>query len=217
MRRLSQREHGRLQRITIPSEVDSRSIPAEVHERLSVARDRIEAFQDRWDQPQIEQYVAADLPLVYQTLGWVLETQLVVGNRFLEWGCGFAVVASLASTYGLDVVGIEAEPRLLEQAKRLIRLWESDVELVEGNFLPPGAESLADDPLLPSLGHQAEVAYPLVGLDLCDFAIVYGYPWPGEEWFHRAVFERYGGTGALLMQFCGPNDIQLFRKTTRAR
>lgn len=200
-----------LQPIPIPSCVDDRAIPEIVSERLQEARKRIEAFQDRWDQPQLEQYVPADFPLLYQTLGWVIESQPLTGNRFLEWGCGFAVVSALASTFGMDTVGIEAEPALLAQAKQLIADWAAEVELVGGDFLPTGADSLADDPLLPSLCHQAENAYSSIQLDLDDFDLVYGYPWPGEEQFHQDVFERHARLGALLLQFCGPNDLRLFR------
>jgi hypothetical protein len=49
-------------------------------------------------------------------------------------------------------------------------------------------------------------------LDLDDFALVYAYPWPGEDDFHEFVFDRYAASGALLMLFCGPNDVRLWRK-----
>ncbi|TWU42397.1 hypothetical protein Poly41_06940 [Novipirellula artificiosorum] len=161
----------------------------------------------------MEQFVAADYELVYQSICWTLESQMLIGRRFLEWGCGFAVVSALASTLDLDVIGVEAESVLLEQARRVIADWNAKVELVHGNFLPPGAERLADDPTLPSLGHEVESVYPTIGLDLDDFAIVYSYPWPGEDDFHERVFESFAATGALLMQFCGPNDVRVFRKS----
>ncbi|EMI21593.1 hypothetical protein RMSM_01480 [Rhodopirellula maiorica SM1] len=201
-----------LERIAIPSSVDRRTPPAEIQLWISDARQRIEAFQDRWDQPQIEQFVAADYELVYQSLGWALESQMLIGKRFLEWGCGFAVVSALAGTLDLDVIGIEAEPELLSQGRRLVDEWKADVELIHGNFLPEGSESLADDPTLPSLGHNVPCGYAVLGLELDDFAIVYSYPWPGEDDFHERVFDRYASSGALLMQFCGPNDVRLWRK-----
>ncbi|WP_372722666.1 class I SAM-dependent methyltransferase [Novipirellula sp.] len=201
-----------LERIAIPSSVDRRTPPAEIQLWISDARQRIEAFQDRWDQPQIEQFVAADYELVYQSLGWALESQMLIGKRFLEWGCGFAVVSALASTLDLDVIGIEAETELLAQGRRLVDEWKADVELIHGNFLPADSESLADDPTLPSLGHDVPCGYAALCLELDDFAIVYSYPWPGEDDFHERVFDRYASSGALLMQFCGPNDVRLWRK-----
>ena len=114
-----------------------------------------------------------------------------MGNRMLEWGCGFAVVAAIGSRLGLDVVGIESEALLLKQARQTLIDFDTPVDLVCGNFLPHGAEALSHNPDFPSLGHEVENAYDLMGLDLDDFALVFGYPWPGVEVFHQAVFERY--------------------------
>jgi len=184
-----------------------------IDQRIEETERRIEAFQDCWDRPQIEQFVAADYRHVFQTLVWTIENQLTIGRRFVEWGCGFAVVSAIADHLGLDAIGIEAEADLLAEGKKTIAQWKSSAELIHGNFLPPGSESLADDPLLPSLGHPAGCGYQQLGLDLDDFAIVYAYPWPGEDDFHELVFDRYATTGALLILFCGPNDIRVWRKT----
>ncbi|QDT06979.1 hypothetical protein K227x_54030 [Rubripirellula lacrimiformis] len=202
-----------LKKIEIPSSVDRRPIPDKIKQRIDSALARIERFQDRWDRPQIEQFVAADYAHVYQSLDWTLQTQMTIGQRFVEWGCGFAIVSAAAATLGLDVIGIEAEDVLLTQGRETIADWDVELELFHGNFLPPGAQRLADDPMLPSLGHPVPDAYAKIGLDLDDFAIVYSYPWPGEDDFHEVVFERYAARGALLLMFCGPNDIRLYRKT----
>jgi hypothetical protein len=198
--------------ISVPSEIDQSAIPPDLERQIAASLQRIEAFQDRWDQPQIEQFVAADFRHLYQTLLWINKTQPLIGNRFVEWGCGFAVVASIASQLGFDSIGIESESDLLLEARQTLIQWDATVELVCGNFLPDGAESLADDPMLPSLGHAAPSAYQQLGLDLDDFSLVYAYPWPGEDDFHEAVFDRYAAAGAMLLLFCGPNDVRLWRK-----
>ncbi len=202
-----------LTRIPIPSSVDSTPIPSALAAQIKSARGEIEAFQDRWDRPQIEQFVAADYPLVYQCLNWTLQFQPRLGQRFLEWGSGFSIVSAIAAELGLNAFGIEAEPELLAMGRKTIQTWNVSVELVEGNFLPPGAAQLSDDPMLPSLSHDVADAYQKIGLDLDDFALIYAYPWPGEDDFHEFVFDRYAASGALLMLFCGPNDIRLWRKT----
>ena len=203
-----------LTRIQIPSSVDTTPIPVELAVQISSARNEIEAFQDRWDRPQIEQFVAADYPLVYQCLKWTLQHQPLVGQRFLEWGSGFSIVSAIAAKLGLTAFGIEAEPDLLAMGRKTIQTWNVSGELVEGNFLPPGAAQLADDPMLPSLHHDPSDGYKKLGLELDDFALVYAYPWPGEDDFHEFVFDRYAATGELLMLFCGPNDVRLWRKTS---
>ncbi|MGV3484486.1 MAG: class I SAM-dependent methyltransferase [Planctomycetaceae bacterium] len=201
-----------LQPIEFPRGLDCMPLEQTMSSLIQAAQERIQTFQDRWDQPQMEQFVASDYHGVHRALEWVVNERLMMGNRMVEWGCGFAVVAAIASRLGLDVVGIEAESTLLKQARQTLIDFDTPVDLVCGNFLPQGAEALSHDPDFPSLGHDVENAYELMGLDLDDFALVFGYPWPGEELFHQAVFERYGMTGGLLMLFCGPNDLRLWRK-----
>ncbi len=201
-----------LTRVEIPSSVDRIDVPPQIQAWIREAQQEIEAFQDRWDRPLIEQFVAADYQLVYQSLCWARENVPLIGNRFLEWGCGFAAISAFASTLDFDVIGIEAEPDLLRQAGTILARWDVNIDLVLGNFLPPGSESLSEDPTLPSLGHHVECGYQSIGLDLDDFAIIYAYPWPGEDDFHEAVFNRYAANGSVMMQFCGPNDVRLWRK-----
>ncbi len=201
-----------LEPIAFPRGLDASPIETGIAQGLAIAQGRIQSFQDRWDQPQIEQFVASDYELVYRALRWVVDERLMMGKRMVEWGCGFAVVASLGSRLGLDVFGIESEAVLLKQAKQTLLDFDTPVDLVRGNFLPRGAEALSHDPDFPSLGHAVDNAYETIGLDLDDFSLVFGYPWPGEEVFHQRVFERYGAPGGLLMLFCGPNDLRLWRK-----
>lgn len=201
-----------MQRIEIPPSISDEPLPPELHCWITAAYQRITTFQDRWDRIQIEQFVASDYELVYQMLRWIDRTQLAEGRRFIEWGCGFAVVSCLASSLGWDVVGIEAEEVLLHEGRKTVADSRQPVELIRGNFLPPGAEAMSDDPTLPSLGHSVESAYDILGMDLDDFAICFAYPWPGEEDFITDVFERYAARDALLALFCGPYDVRLYRK-----
>ena len=184
-------------------------------DKLAVMRHRIEMFQDCWEQHRAEQFVAADYELVCRAIRWIGDSQPVIGKRFLEWGCGFAAFACLAESLGWSVHAVEAHPDLVCQAQQTIRWWPAKVDLVTGNFLPPGAEQLTADPTLPSLGHGGTSAYEQWGLDLDDFDLIYSYPWPGEDTFHEDVFDRYAAHGALLLMFVGPNELKLWRKCRR--
>lgn len=199
-------------RVELPIGIDSLPIPEAVAISLFQAHQRIQAFQDRWDQPQIEQFVASDYELVYRVIRWIVEQKMMSGNRMLEWGCGFGVVAALGATLGLDVTGIEAEQRLIREAEQTRDDFGVPVEIAWGNFLPAGAESLSHNPDFPSIGHRVPCAYSQIGSDLDDFSLVFGYPWPGEWIFHETVFARYGAVGGLLVLFCGPNDVRVWRK-----
>jgi len=225
-----------LEKIEFPSRLDERPLPEAVRGMIHDLHSRIEAFQDRWDVPQIEQFVAADYELVFQTLAWIRQSQMLIGNRFLEWGCGFAAVTVMADALGWSAIGIESETTLIEHGRQTVRDWLEPMrnclreniateptrggpppELIMGNFLPSGAESLADDPTLPSLGHPVASAYEELGLDLDDFAVVYSYPWPGEDEFHEAVFAEFAAPGSILVQFAGPNDMRAWRRSAAGR
>ena len=70
-----------LRNIIIPSTLRDDPLPREVADRINSCRARIQAFQDRWERPHIEQFVAADYEHVYQVLRWTLDEQLRIGNR----------------------------------------------------------------------------------------------------------------------------------------
>lgn len=122
--------------IDIPSEVDQRVIPQSWIDKLEGVRLRIQTFQDCWNRPQIEQFVAADFFHLFQAIAWIRETQSLIGNRFLEWGCGFAVVTSIASALEFESVGIEAEADLVREGQQTLQDWNVSAELIGGNFYP---------------------------------------------------------------------------------
>jgi hypothetical protein len=47
---------------------------------------------------------------------------------------------------------------------------------------------------------------------LSDFALIFAYPWPGEEHFLKAVFHRYARPNAVLLMYRGPYQVELYRK-----
>ena len=208
-----------LRRIELPSDLIDREPPPHQCEWIERFQHDIQAFQDRWDIADVVQYVAADFSLVAATLRFI--TQHVprpsgIENRFLEWGCGFGVITLIAADQGFDAVGIETKEVLLDAGARTrdeLSLLSPMGQYVAGNFLPAGAEALADYPTHPSLHHPVGDAYAKAGLDVDDFGIIYSYPWPGENAFHRRVFETHAATGSVHVQFVGPNDVQAWQKT----
>jgi hypothetical protein len=192
---------------------DAIPVPAAVRSQIAQMGVAIQEFHDRWDRQLIEQFVASDYELVYQALRWITEQDIAIGRHFCEWGCGFAAVASLASSLGWDAIGIEAESRLIKQAQFWVDQWGHPVQLICANFLPPGAERLTHDYSFPSLGRdELPNAYELLDLEVDDFALIFAYPWPGEDQFFERVFDRYGQRDGLLLLFRGPNDLVLHRK-----
>jgi len=195
-------------------EVDEdESMPSEVQLFLESSQHRIQEYWDRWHKQPIEQYVACDFQYVWGALQSLLRRNILTGKSFVEWGSGFGVVTGLAWYSGLSAVGIEAELFLVEEGRKLLKQHAIQAELWHGNFLPKGAEKLAvEQSDHPSLFHQVPSAYDQNDCAIDDFAIVFAYPWPGEEHFQKEVFCRYAATDALLLMFRGPYQIELYQQ-----
>ena len=188
-------------------------LPEPITEWIGLSRQRIELYWDHFSKQPLPQYIECDFDLVALALAEVVGRDLVDGRLFVEWGCGFAVVTGIAALLGLDAVGIEAEEMLCVEGRKLLAKHGVQAEIWQGNFLPGGARRLAEDtdPLV-SLTHSLPPAYELNQMGLDDFAIVFAYPWPGEEHFLRLVFDRYARPDSLLLMFRGPYHIELYRK-----
>jgi hypothetical protein len=177
------------------------------------ARERIELYWDSFASRPLPQYVECDFEMVAAAIETCLQHDLVDGRLFLEWGCGFGVVTGSASLLGMEAVGIEAEEFLCQEARCLLEAHQIVAEVWHGNFLPDRAEQLAEetDPVV-SLGHRLPPVYDLHEMHIDDFALVFAYPWPGEEHFLKQVFHRFARRDALLLLYRGPNQIELYRK-----
>lgn len=178
------------------------------------AQERIERFiHARQAGEPIPSFVASDFLMVDRALTAVAEGALAPGPAFLEWGAGFAVVAGLAAVQGLDAHAIEIHRDLVDQAERLMRDHELDVTIAQGSLVPEDGDAIVDE-----MAQQAWLltgehpAYDELGLDLCDFDIVFAYPWPGEESLIDALFEAFAADGALLLTYHGMNEMKLQRK-----
>lgn len=190
------------------------AIPALADDLIRDAEDRIERFiiDSRKNQP-LPAFVASDFRMVYRTLDRVIEQRLAPGPTFCEWGCGFGVVAGLASLLGLEACGIEIEHGLVQHGLRLIEEHGLDVPIVQGSFVPNGGDQIIDDLVQQAWLKTGETpAYDELGLDPEDFDLVFAYPWPGEEELIDLLFERFAASGALLLTYHGMNEMRLQRK-----
>ncbi len=193
--------------------VDESPLPERVTQWLAAGRARIERYWDQFTKKPLPQYIECDFDYVAAAMRTVVDRGLNDGQLFCEWGCGFGVVTGIAAVLGLDAIGIEAEPFLCDQARKLFAQNDVRGEIWQGNFLPDGARELAldTDPLV-SLTHSIPAAYAKHDVQLSDFAFIFVYPWPGEEHFLRSVFNRFARPGAIMLQFRGPYHVELYRK-----
>jgi hypothetical protein len=199
---------------SLPLDVDPEStLPDSISRWVQIADERMQQFWDSFSKRPIEQYVACDFDYVAKALYEIDRQKLLDGNRFCEWGCGFGIVAGIASLLGWDAVGIEAEPFLVQQGKLLLERHGVSAELYEGNFLPRQAKRwVPNSSQLVSLFQHIPPAYEEMGMEIDDFAIIFAYPWPGEEYFFQEVFLQAAREGALCLLFRGPYQLELYRK-----
>jgi hypothetical protein len=193
---------------------DATPLKRDVRQFLREADRRIRQFQNRQGSPGFH---PSDFPRIYRLLEAVVDTGAAPGMRFCEWGCGFGVVAGLASLLEFDAFGIEIDGDLIDAARRLCEDFDLNVEFARSSFLPRGSESLlAHDQRFAALVVEESEVYEELGEPLDEFDVIYAYPWPDEEELTARLFEHYAGEGALLITYHANGDLLVRRKTGAA-
>lgn len=192
-------------------------LPADVAEFIDEANERIRNFID--DRPvRISGFVPSDFDQVYFALEAIAEQRIAAGDVFCEWGCGFGIVAMLAAALEFQSYGIEIENSLIVEATQLAEDYDVPVDFVCGSFVPRELEETAEamfNSELAWLDARADEAYEQLGLQPCDFDLVYAFPWPGEEDVITTLFEESAAMGALLLTFGQMDGVRVRRKVAR--
>jgi hypothetical protein len=184
-------------------------IPADVARFIREADRRIDVFQDACRVPG---FVPSDYSTAYRVLRSVAESGLTRGRQFCEWGSGFGVIACLAAMLDFDSCGVEVENILVEEARKLADDFELPVEFAAGSYVPRGAEDrIHRGGSYSWFSTEGDYAYEDLGLDPRDMDVVFAYPWPDEEPVTIDLFQRYCGSGALLITFHGGDDFRIRR------
>ncbi len=193
-------------------------LPRDIKAYLREADERVAEFI-RNPYVQVNGFVPCCFETVCRTLIAIEQLNLAPGNAFCEWGSGFGVVASVAGMLGYDACGIEIDRDLCDAATVLAAEFEAPVEFINGSFVPEGADDLierasidGDDKFM--LNTFTDRAYEDLGLDVCDFDLIFAYPWPHDEELTDILFERYAAHGALLLTYSGLESVRIKRKLT---
>jgi hypothetical protein len=192
--------------------------PPNVAAFLADANARIDRFyEERWRDP-IVSFVPSDFAKVWRALERIVSGSLAPGRVFCEWGSGFGVVAGLAALAGFRASGIEIEPPLVEEARRLAKDHGLAVEFVRGNFVPQDAQEFAQtENAFAWLAEGGPDGHEALGLDPDDFDVVFAFPWPGEEDAIERLFHHVAAPGALLVTFRGQEGVRVQRKVADRR
>ena len=174
----------------VPLAVGDLPVPRFVDCVIRDAEDRAEALGDRAGNGL---FVPGDSRYAFQILQWLLQTKAVAaGAAFLEWGSGQGMATILASLLGYDAVGVEIDEALVQESRELADRYDTRARFEHGSYEPgkPGLKVVAAK----------------------NRAVVYVYPWPGEEPEFLRRFDETADAGAFLLTCLGPEDIRVFRK-----
>ena len=159
-------------------------------------RDAAAIWERHQYEPAFEGYVSADYGAVYDSLR-KLQNRCAT---FLEWGSGLGVVTIMAAHLGFDAYGIEIEPELVEHARELADRYHSTAKFGCGSFVPGEyRERSSSGEEFHRTICDAVPAYDELDMELRDFDLVYGYPWPEEHLVFRSIMRHYGAPRAILV------------------
>lgn len=155
-----------------------------------------------------EGYVSADFAAIYQRL-LGLKTR---AHTFLEWGSGLGVVAIMASRLGFEAYGIEVQPELVQAARELAVRFDARPTFAVGSFIPDGFDgNLRQGDEFHRTETSDPDAYAALDMELCDFDLIYAYPWPEEHTVFRSIVRRYAAPHALYLRFDVREGLSLTR------
>ena len=98
----------------------------------------------------------------------------------------------LYNVSGYEAVGVEIDEALVRESRELAARYDTHARFERGSYdkATPGLEI-----------YTAQKR-----------AVVYVYPWPGEEPFFLRLFAETADPGAFLLMCLGPEDIRTYRK-----
>lgn len=197
-------------------------IPNRVSVLLDEADERIDQFFQQKRNRRLPRFIPSDAKRVYCALKYILDNDLLLGNRFCEWGSGYGVSACLASFLDFDAFGIEIETELVDYARKLAADFEIDVEFYNFSYLPEGFGSYqahGGHHLMPPPGFDRSkdtlgptIAYEDMDFEIEEIDLFYVYPWPEEQELMMELFESVAADGALLLAYFAPGDLNLYQK-----
>ena len=179
----------------------------------------LEEFKNLWQDahelwekhrlaPAFEGYVSGDYAALYHALA-DLQGQ---AWTFLEWGSGLGVLTIMASRMGFEAYGIETELTLIDHATDLAQQYGSEATFAQGSFIPEGFDiSFSEEYEIKRTVIDMPSGYDAIDMELRDFDVVYGFPWPEEHIFFRTIMKHCGNPETLFLSYDARDEISLCR------
>ena len=108
----------------------------------------------------------------------------------------------LAALKGWDAIGIEIEPRLVNEARRLAAQHRIKASFYEGSYKP--TRLFTDDTKIDRFETEH-------GFGLFDFDVIYIYAWPAEKNMMTDAVARYAKPGTVFLRYGGGLTCEAFR------
>lgn len=171
-------------------------------------RDFWHEFDARVRRDHWHSFVAAD----YDEVREALQSLRRPGCRFLEWGSATGVITIMADLMGYEAYGIEIDASLVRAARDLARRSGSGARFATGSFIPMGWKwnPPDGDGRMATIG-EGPSGYLEIGRALDDFAVVYAYPWSGEESLMLDLMRAHGHPEALLLLHSVDDGIRAYQ------
>ena len=193
-------------------------VPTAVQNFIDAADRQYELFYASQLQKRYPKYVPSEPSQVYAALKYVTDKDLLVGNTFIEWGCGFGVATGLATFLGYQATGIEIEPDLVQIAYDLFLQENIEAQLICSSYIPDGIieyENFGTTDIISDNFNRlsnTRPCYSEMSLQIEEIDLFFAYPWPGEQEMILKLFDALAGEGALLIAYFGDQDTHIYRK-----
>jgi len=197
----------------------TQNLNSQQNDSIGAAQTLLKEFEDLWQEatalcekyrhtPAFEGYVSGDYAALYHALA-ELQGQ---AWTFLEWGSGLGVLTIMASRMGFEAYGIETEETLIAHAEDLAHRYNSDATFSHGSFIPDGFEiSFSDEYEINRTVIDMPSGYDSIDMELRDFDLVYGFPWPEEHAFFRTIMQQFGSPETLFLSYDARDEIETCR------
>ncbi len=182
-------------------------------EQASIPKDLVQLWrtadalwEEKLDLDAFCSYASADYAQVFHALADLQGEAITC----LEFGSGLGIATIMASRLGFDAYGIEAKDDLVDFSREFAEEFAPDAQFATGSFIPDAFEwnPAAGDESVRTFVDEPD-AYGEFGMELCDFDLIYAYPWPTEHALYHNILKQFARPGAKFLTYDAREGIQV--------